>query len=197
MTTAFQDPAFAVHAPEFEEVIGDAPTAPVVLEIDAHEGSRLLCRRERAVLHDAAHLRRRRRPVRADQAHRSGPAGRVSVVVAEANAANGMAPDLDGGLLVCEQGSRSEHARVSRLDRVSGERETVLDQWRGLRFNSPNDVVAARDGSIWFTDPSYGHLQGFKPEPMAGDFVYRHDPAVALLRRTRRRDRVRRGRPSR
>ena len=47
----------------------------------------------------------------------------------------------------------------------------------GLRFNSPNDVVAASDGSIWFTDPSYGHLQGFKPEPMVGDFVYRYDPA--------------------
>ena len=107
---------------------------------------------------------------------------RVSVVVAESNAANGMAPDLDGGLLVCEQGSRSQHARVSRLDRVSGERETVLDSWRGLRFNSPNDVIAARDGSLWFTDPSYGHLQGFRPEPMAGDFVYRHDLATGETR---------------
>ena len=89
-----------------------------------------------------------------------------------------MAPDLDGGLLVCEQGTPSQHARISRLDRVSGERETVLDNWRGLRFNSPNDVIAARDGSVWFTAPSYGHLQGFKPEPMVGDFVYRHDPVT-------------------
>ena len=106
----------------------------------------------------------------------------VSVVVDDANAANGMAPDLDGGLLVCEQGTRSEHARISRLDRLTGERETVVDGWRGLRFNSPNDVIAARDGSIWFTDPSYGHLQGFRPEPMVGDFVYRHDPAMGETR---------------
>jgi gluconolactonase len=34
----------------------------------------------------------------------------------------------------------------------------------------------ASDGAIWFTDPSYGHLQGFRPEPIVGDYVYRHDP---------------------
>jgi gluconolactonase len=93
-----------------------------------------------------------------------------------------MAPDLDGGLLVCEQGTRANHARISRLDRLTGERETVVEHWRGLRFNSPNDVIAASDGSIWFTDPSYGHLQGFKPEPTVGDFVYRHDPASGETR---------------
>ncbi|NDJ53382.1 MAG: SMP-30/gluconolactonase/LRE family protein, partial [Chloroflexi bacterium] len=32
------------------------------------------------------------------------------------------------------------------------------------------------DGTIWFTDPSYGYLQGFRPKPMVGDFVYRYDP---------------------
>lgn len=88
----------------------------------------------------------------------------------------GMAPDLDGGLLVCEQGTRSEPARISPLDRLTGERETVVEDWRGLRFNSPNHVVVASDGSIRFTDPSYGHLQGFKPQPVVGDFVYRHEP---------------------
>lgn len=45
-------------------------------------------------------------------------------------------------------------------------------------MNSPNDVVVAGDGAIWFTDPSYGHLQGFRPAPEVGDFVYRHDPAT-------------------
>ncbi len=61
--------------------------------------------------------------------------------------------------LVCEQGTRRSHARIGRLDRVTGAMETVVDQWRGLRPNSPNDVVVKRDGTIWFTDPSYGHLQ--------------------------------------
>jgi gluconolactonase len=102
----------------------------------------------------------------------------VSVLVAEANGANGMTSDLDGRLIVCEQGSRWERARISRLDRATGERDTVVDHWRGVAFNSPNDAVVAGDGAVWFTDPSYGFLRGFRPAPRAGDFVYRHDPAT-------------------
>ena len=54
----------------------------------------------------------------------------------------------------------------------------VVEGWRGLRLNSPNDVVVASDDAIWFTDPSYGHLQGFRPPPEVGDYVYRHDTAT-------------------
>jgi sugar lactone lactonase YvrE len=105
-----------------------------------------------------------------------GPVYFVSVVVADGNGANGMADDGAGGLLVCEQGSHTEGARISRLDRGDGRRETVVEDWRGLPFNSPNDVVADLSGAVWFTDPSYGHLQGFRPQPLVGDYVYRHDP---------------------
>jgi gluconolactonase len=87
-----------------------------------------------------------------------------------------MASDRDGALIVCEQGSRWQPARISRVDRATGEAETVVEDWRGLRLNSPNDVVVGADGAIWFTDPSYGHLQGFRPPPEVGDYVYRHDP---------------------
>jgi gluconolactonase len=34
---------------------------------------------------------------------------------------------------------------------------------------------------FWFTDPSHGHLQGFRPEPQIGDHVYRFDPRTADL----------------
>jgi gluconolactonase len=37
-------------------------------------------------------------------------------------------------------------------------------------------VVVRSDGSVWFTDPSYGHLQGFRPKPATGDHIYRLDP---------------------
>jgi gluconolactonase len=97
-------------------------------------------------------------------------------VVAEANGANGMTSDRDGRLIVCEQGGRRRPARISRVDRSTGERETVVDRWQGLAFNSPNDAVVAGDGAVWFTDPSYGYLQGFRPPPEVGDYVYRHDP---------------------
>jgi gluconolactonase len=104
-----------------------------------------------------------------------------STVRASANGANGMALAPDGRLLVCEQGSLVTRARISAVDRATGLAETVVDGLDGRPFNSPNDVVAARDGTIWFTDPSYGFLQGFKPRPSLSDFVYRYDPRTADL----------------
>jgi gluconolactonase len=106
---------------------------------------------------------------------------RVSVVREDANMANGMTLDLEGRLVVCEQGTLERDARVSRLDPRNGFDETVVDEWRGLRLNSPNDVVVKSDGTVWFTDPSYGHLQGFRPEPEVGDYVYRYDPRTERL----------------
>jgi gluconolactonase len=104
--------------------------------------------------------------------------GTVSTIRAPANRANGMTLGLDGRLIVCEQGGPVEAARISSVDPATGEAETVVEDWRGLPFNSPNDVVVARDGSVWFTDPSYGFLQGFRPQPRSGDYVYCHDPAT-------------------
>jgi gluconolactonase len=100
---------------------------------------------------------------------------RVSIVREDANGANGMTLAPDGRLLVCEQGTPKTRARISAVDRLTGEAETVVEQFDGLPLNSPNDIVVAGDGSIWFTDPSYGFLQGFKPEPAHGDNVYRFD----------------------
>ena len=107
--------------------------------------------------------------------------GTVTVVRADANVANGMALDREGCLVVCEQGTLTEPARITRIDRATGNAETLVDSAAGLRLNSPNDVVVKGDGTIWFTDPSYGHLQGFRPEPQTGDHVYRYDPASGEL----------------
>jgi gluconolactonase len=103
--------------------------------------------------------------------------GTVSVVRPDANMANGMALDLEGRLVICEQGTFTSPARITRLDRRSGEVETVVED--GL--TSPNDVVVKRDGTIWFTDPIYGYLQGFRPAPEVGDRVYRYEPASGRL----------------
>jgi gluconolactonase len=103
--------------------------------------------------------------------------GAVSMVRADANVANGMALAPDGRLVVCEQ----HPAAISLLNPATGRAETLVDSWRGLRLNSPNDVVVKSDGTLWFTDPSYGHLQGFRPEPETGDYVYRYDPAGGRL----------------
>jgi gluconolactonase len=100
---------------------------------------------------------------------------RIETVREDANVANGMALDRDGRLVVCEQGTRARPAAITR------DGGTLADNWNGLPLNSPNDVAVKSDGSIWFTDPSYGWLQGFRPEPRLGDRVYRHDPETGLL----------------
>ena len=91
----------------------------------------------------------------------------VSVVRADANAANGMTLGHDGRLIVCEQIGGA----IAAVDRSTGERELLVEG-----FNSPNDVVVKSDGTIWFTDPSYGWLQGFRPRPLLRDAVHRFDP---------------------
>ena len=46
---------------------------------------------------------------------------RLSVVPARVTMPNGMALGRDGRLVVCEQGTRAEHARISRVDPTAGE----------------------------------------------------------------------------
>jgi gluconolactonase len=107
--------------------------------------------------------------------------GEIKVVLSDAHMPNGMTLGPDGRLILCEQGSLMWPAVLSAIDPATGAREVLVDNWRGEPLNSPNDVVVRHDGTIWFTDPSYGHLQGFRPEPRLGDYVYRFDPASGVL----------------
>lgn len=65
--------------------------------------------------------------------------------------ANGNRIDEEGRLVTCEHGSRT----VTRTD-SEGKVETLIADFEGLKFNSPNDLVIRSDGTIWFTDPHYG-----------------------------------------
>jgi gluconolactonase len=110
------------------------------------------------------------------------PASAVETVREAANVANGMTLDAEGRLVICEQGTMAEPARISRLDLRTRTAETLAEGHDGLPLSSPNDVVVKSDGTVWFTDPSYGHLQGFRPPPRLPDAVYRYDPGSGELR---------------
>ena len=172
------DLSFRTHDPAFADVLGGDPRLLRVVETDAHEGP-VYAAAEDALYFTTVPADGRvavRRIALDGNRFPLGPE-RVSTVRADTDRANGMALGPDGSLLVCEQGTRERPARLARLDPATGVTETVVDEWRGLPLNSPNDVVVAGDGSVWFTDPSYGHLQGFRPEPRVPDAVYRYDPA--------------------
>lgn len=64
---------------------------------------------------------------------------------------NAMATAKDGSVLMCQHGLR----RIARVDDQLHQ-SLFLDRWEGKRLNSPNDLVFASDGALWFTDPPYG-----------------------------------------
>ena len=104
--------------------------------------------------------------------------GAVSVYRRPSGYANGNTRDRQGRLLTCEHGGR----RVSRTE-FDGRVVTLADSFEGKKLNSPNDIVCKSDGSIWFTDPSFGihsWYEGAKAEPESPLNVYRLDPSGAL-----------------
>ncbi|ALG10700.1 gluconolactonase [Kibdelosporangium phytohabitans] len=98
--------------------------------------------------------------------------GEVGVFRQPSRYANGHTRDRAGRLISCEHG----HRRVTRTEH-DGSLTVVADRFQGRRLNSPNDVVERSDGSIWFTDPSYGidsDYEGYRADSEIGAcHVYR------------------------
>src|SRR4051812_47061845 len=70
----------------------------------------------------------------------------------KSNGANGNALDEKGRLYTCESRTR----RVVRSDK-KGSVEILAEKWDGKRLNAPNDIVVARGGHVYFTDPAFGN----------------------------------------
>lgn len=96
---------------------------------------------------------------------------RVTVFRKPAGYSNGNTFDGQGRQLSCEHGGR----RVVRYEH-DGSVSVIAERFEGKRLNSPNDVAVHRDGSIWFTDPTYGiggNYEGFQAESETKTAVYR------------------------
>ena len=102
--------------------------------------------------------------------------GSVSVFLAPAMNHNGHSVDREGRLVSCEHRGRC----ISRIEH-DGSRRVLADRFEGKKFNSPNDLVVKSDGSIWFTDPTYGIDSEYEgdaaPSEIGASNVYRLDPA--------------------
>jgi gluconolactonase len=89
-----------------------------------------------------------------DHIRRWSPKGGVETFRQPSNMANGLAWDRAGRLLACEHAS----SRVSRTER-DGRIVPIATHFEGKQLNSPNDIVCAADGAIYFTDPGYGRME--------------------------------------
>jgi gluconolactonase len=98
----------------------------------------------------------------------------LSTYRAPSNYSNGHTRDRQGRLISCEHGTR----RVTRTE-WDGSITVIAERYQGKPLNSPNDVVVASDGAIWFTDPHYGimtNYEGFQSAQELPCQVYRVDP---------------------
>jgi gluconolactonase len=100
----------------------------------------------------------------------------VRVLLYDANNSNGNTRDREGRLVTCEHLTRSVVRRGP-----DGRRVVLASAYRGKPLNSPNDVIVASDGAVWFSDPPYGILTDYEgrraPREQEGCFVFRVDPA--------------------
>lgn len=103
--------------------------------------------------------------------------GETSVFRRPAEYTNGRALDREGRVVQCSHGRRA-------IEREGADGpEVMVERWSGGRFNSPNDLVVASDGAIWFTDPPYGiDPSGKEGHPGTSDYgacyVFRWDPVT-------------------
>lgn len=107
------------------------------------------------------------------------PSGETRVHREDVEYTNGRTLDLEGRVVQCSHGRRAVEREVDE------EVEVLVERWEGGRFNSPNDVVVASDGAIWFTDPPYGiqasGREGHPGKPdYVGCFVFRLDTTTGI-----------------
>ena len=161
---------FEVHDPEFARfVLGNAPVKQLATGFDWVEGPVWFGDANCLLFSDIPNNR----------ILRWTPGEGISTYRSPSNFANGHTRDREGRLISCEHGTR----RVTRTE-LDGQITVIADAFDGKPLNSPNDVVVAQDGGIWFSDPHYGiktNYEGYAAEQENPCVVYRADPHTGAI----------------
>mmetsp|Transcript_51875 Transcript_51875/g.57963 ORF Transcript_51875/g.57963 Transcript_51875/m.57963 type:complete len:613 (-) Transcript_51875:28-1866(-) len=101
----------------------------------------------------------------------------------------------DGTVAILSQGNVTDNGGIYTWNPSDGAVTALTISWgrppiqeeekeETTPFNSPNALVQSqKDGALWFTDPQYGYDFGFRPEPQAGNWVWRYDPVTNTSRK--------------
>jgi len=114
------------------------------------------------------------------------PAGYTDTIPREGETgSNGLLLNNRGELILCQHGDRRMARMTAPLSDPRANYETIVDNWEGKRFNSPNDAVYSNSGILYFTDPAYGmELRYDDPKremEFTGVFKYTPDGEITLL----------------
>jgi len=98
---------------------------------------------------------------------------------------NGLTLNHKGQLLLCQHGDRRVALMNASLDNPKAEYITLANEYRGKKFDSPNDLIVKSNGDIYFTDPPYGLEKGVnnpsKAAPYQGVYKISKNGDVTLL----------------
>ncbi len=94
---------------------------------------------------------------------------------APSNEANALTVDARCRVVICEAGARA----VTRIE-TDGRTTLLAQRYQEKRLNSPNDLVIRADGTIYFTDPTYGLRNGTEGQELPFQGLYRITPNGAL-----------------
>ena len=97
--------------------------------------------------------------------------------------ANGLAFDENGNIILCQHGDR-RLALTSNMNSKNPKFTTIVDNFEGKRFNSPNDLALSKSGDIYFTDPPYGFKNfsdKYREINFNGVYKYSKDGEVFLI----------------
>ncbi|PLB48519.1 calcium-dependent phosphotriesterase [Aspergillus steynii IBT 23096] len=180
--------AFEVHDPGFLNITGQSPTLDVLLHNDAfpfaHEASVYIPSTDELFLTSNIYTdpATHHSTISISKVALSSHPVSSQIINSSIPLPNG-AVNHNDGILFCAQGTLNQSGGLFQMSLDPPYRATrLVGDFYGREFNSLNDVVVADDGAFWFTDPSYGFVQGIRPAPQLPGQVYRFDPATRGLR---------------
>jgi gluconolactonase len=112
--------------------------------------------------------------VGANTVYQLGADGQITVFRKPSRFANGLALDAEGRLLAAEAGARE----VTRTE-ADGTVHAIASRFHGARLNQPNDIAVRSDGTIYFTDPTFGDAESTAELDFRG--VFRITPDGKLM----------------
>ncbi|KAL1981935.1 hypothetical protein VTN96DRAFT_1999 [Rasamsonia emersonii] len=181
---------FIIYDDTFLSILGPAPELDVIAENDAypfaHEAGVYIPAHDEVWITSNQFKVAGKKKIQIAKLKRVGGGGSKTFTVEEVDPGIEMANggvNYREGVLFCEQGTFTNPGGLVYMEATPPYRtQTIISNYHGRWFNSVNDVVVHSDGSIWFTDPTYGYEQDIRPRPQLPSQVYRYDPRTGDVR---------------